>query len=69
VTSERVTLVYHLPLAEMVFDFYDRLKSSTRGYASMDYALLDYRQSDLVKMDILLNDEPVGCPFCDYSQR
>jgi GTP-binding protein LepA len=59
VTSERVTLVYHLPLAEMVFDFYDKLKSSTRGYASMDYALLDYRQSELVKMDILLNDEPV----------
>jgi len=59
VTSERVTLIYHLPLAEMVFDFYDKLKSSTRGYASMDYALLDYRQSELVKMDVLLNDEPV----------
>ncbi len=59
VTSDRVTLVYHLPLAEMVFDFYDRLKSSTRGYASMDYALLDYRASDLVKMDILLNGDPV----------
>jgi GTP-binding protein LepA len=58
-TSDRVTLVYHLPLAEMVFDFYDKLKSSTRGYASMDYALLDYRPSDLVKMDILLNNEPV----------
>ena len=59
VTSDRVTLVYHLPLAEMVFDFYDRLKSSTRGYASMDYSLLDYRQSDLVKMDILINGEPL----------
>jgi GTP-binding protein LepA len=59
VTSDRVTLVYHLPLAEMVFDFYDKLKSSTRGYASMDYALLDYRVSDLVKMDILINAEPV----------
>ena len=59
VTSDRVTLVYHLPLAEMVFDFYDKLKSCTRGYASMDYALLDYRASDLVKMDILINNEPV----------
>jgi len=59
VTSDRVTLVYQLPLAEMVFDFYDKLKSTTRGYASMDYALLDYRPSDLVKMDILINAEPV----------
>jgi GTP-binding protein LepA len=59
ITSDRVTLVYHLPLAEMVFDFYDKLKSCTRGYASMDYALLDYRASDLVKMDILINNEPV----------
>ncbi|MBC7397523.1 MAG: elongation factor 4 [Bdellovibrionales bacterium] len=59
ITKERVTLIYHLPLGEMVFDFYDRLKSSTRGYASMDYALLDYRISDLVKMDILLNGENV----------
>ena len=58
-TSERVTLIYHLPLAEMVFDFYDKLKSSTRGYASMDYVLLDYRESDLVKMDILINNEPL----------
>ena len=59
VTSDRVTLVYQLPLAEMVFDFYDKLKSSTRGYASMDYSMLDYRPSDLVKMDILINTEPV----------
>ncbi len=59
VTSDRVTLIYHLPLAEMVFDFYDKLKSSTRGYASMDYQILDYRASDLVKMDILINAEPV----------
>jgi GTP-binding protein LepA len=58
-TSERVTLTYQLPLAEMVFDFYDKLKSSTRGYASMDYALLDYRPSELVKMDVLINDEPL----------
>jgi GTP-binding protein LepA len=59
VTADRVTLVYHLPLAEMMFDFYDKLKSSTRGYASMDYAPHDYRVSDLVKMDILINQEPV----------
>ncbi len=59
ITSDRVTLVYHLPLAEMVFDFYDKLKSCTRGYASMDYSLLDYRASELVKMDILINAEPV----------
>lgn len=59
ITSDRVTLIYALPLGEMVFDFYDRLKSSTRGYASMDYSLLDYRPSDLVKMDILINNEPL----------
>jgi GTP-binding protein LepA len=59
VTSDRVTLIYALPLGEMVFDFYDRLKSSTRGYASMDYTLLDYRPSELVKMDILINGEPL----------
>ena len=59
VTKERVTLVYHLPLGEMVFDFYDRLKSSTRGYASMDYALLDYRPADLVRMDVLINGDPL----------
>ncbi len=58
-TKERVTLIYQLPLGEMVFDFYDRLKSSTRGYASMDYALLDYRPSDLVRMDILINGDPL----------
>ncbi len=59
VTSDRVNLVYHLPLAEMVFDFYDKLKSSTRGYASMDYQLLDYREADLVKVDVLINGDPV----------
>lgn len=59
VTKERVALIYQLPLNEMVFDFYDRLKSATKGYASMDYELTDYRPSDLVKLDILINNEPV----------
>lgn len=58
-TTERVELTFELPLAEIVFDFYDRLKSISRGYASFDYVPLDYRASDLVKMDILLNGEMV----------
>ncbi|GAB1398522.1 MAG TPA: translation elongation factor 4 [Saprospiraceae bacterium] len=58
-TPERVEMVFELPLAEIVFDFYDRLKSISRGYASFDYSPLDYRESDLVKMDIRLNSEPV----------
>jgi GTP-binding protein LepA len=58
-TTERVELTFELPLAEIVFDFYDRLKSLTRGYASFDYAPKDYRASDLVKLDILLNSDPV----------
>jgi GTP-binding protein LepA len=59
VAADRVTLVYLLPLSEMVFDFYDRLKSITRGYASMDYQLHDYRPANLVKMDIMLNGDVV----------
>ena len=58
-TADRVELIFHMPLAEIVFDFYDRLKSISKGYASFDYAPLEMRQSDLVKMDILLNSEPV----------
>jgi GTP-binding protein LepA len=58
-TQERVELSFQLPLAEIVFDFYDRLKSISRGYASFDYQPVDYRKSDLVKLDILLNGEPV----------
>jgi GTP-binding protein LepA len=55
----RAMAVYDLPLNEVVFDFYDRLKSATKGYASFDYQLSDYRVGDLVKMTILVNDEPV----------
>jgi GTP-binding protein LepA len=55
----RAMLVYHLPLNEVVFDFYDRLKSISRGYASFDYELDGYSEDDLVKMDIRVNDEPV----------
>ncbi len=58
-TTDRVELIFHMPLAEIVFDFYDRLKSISRGYASFDYSPLEMRKSDLVKMDILLNGEPV----------
>jgi GTP-binding protein LepA len=57
--GKRAMLVYDLPLNEVVFDFYDRLKSISRGYASFDYALTDYREGDLVKMSILVNEEPV----------
>jgi GTP-binding protein LepA len=58
-TPYRVELSFELPLAEIVFDFYDRLKSISRGYASFDYALIDYRVSDLIKLDIKLNGENV----------
>jgi len=57
--GKRAMLVYDLPLNEVVFDFYDRLKSISKGYASFDYALTDYREGDLVKMSILVNEEPV----------
>ena len=58
-TTDRVELTFDMPLSEIVFNFYDKLKSISRGYASFDYALTDYRLADLVKLDILLNSEPV----------
>ncbi|SET51805.1 translation elongation factor 4 [Oceanicella actignis] len=57
--GSRAMVVYDLPLNEVVFDFYDRLKSVTKGYASFDYQLIGYREDNLVKMQILVNDEPV----------
>ncbi|MCR5483617.1 MAG: translation elongation factor 4 [Bacilli bacterium] len=59
INSERVTIHYEIPLSEIVYDFFDRLKSSTKGYASFDYELIGYKPSPLVKMDILINGEPV----------
>ena len=58
-TADRIELTFEMPLAEIVFDFYDKLKSISKGYASFDYHPIDYRPSKLVKLDILLNGEPV----------
>jgi GTP-binding protein LepA len=58
-TSSRLEMFFELPLAEVVFDFYDKLKSITQGYGSFDYEVIDYRETDLVKLDILINGEKV----------
>ena len=58
-TSDRVELIFEMPMGEIVFDFYDRLKTISKGYASFDYHQIGYRQSDLVRLDILLNSEPI----------
>ena len=57
--ATRVMVIYHIPLNEILYDYFDRLKSATRGYASLDYELIDYQTSNLVKLDILLNGDPV----------
>ena len=59
ISGDRIELVYDMPLGEIVFDFYDKLKSISKGYASFDYHIIDYRKSDLIKLDILLNGETV----------
>ncbi|MBN1932591.1 MAG: elongation factor 4 [Desulfobacterales bacterium] len=58
-TNNRLEMIFELPLSEVVFDFYDKLKSVTQGYGSFDYELIDYRETDLVKVDILINGERV----------
>jgi len=65
----RVELSYEMPLAEVIFDFYDRFKSVTQGYGSFDYDIIDYRESNLVLMDILVNSEKVRCPLADCPSR
>jgi GTP-binding protein LepA len=55
----RVIITYEIPFAEIMYDFFDRLKSSTKGYASLDYEVIDYREADMIKLDILINGDPV----------
>jgi GTP-binding protein LepA len=59
ITQERCAVIYRLPLGEMVFEFYDKLKSITKGYASFDYEIIGMEESDLIKLDIMINQEPV----------
>ncbi len=62
--DSRVNIVYELPLSEIVFDFFDKMKSCTKGYASLDYELIGYKKSELARMDILINGEPVDALAC-----
>jgi len=64
VTENRVVITYEMPFAEVMYDFFDKLKSSTKGYASLDYEIIDYREADLVRLDILINGDPVDAFSC-----
>ena len=64
ITASRVVITYEIPFAEVMYDFFDKLKSSTKGYASLDYEVIDYREADLVRLDILINGDPVDAFSC-----
>ena len=64
VTTDRTRIEYEMPLGEILMDFFDRLKSRTKGYASLDYEVVAYQKSDLVKLEILLNGKPVDALSC-----
>lgn len=63
-TENRVVITYEIPFAEIMYDFFDKLKSSTKGYASLDYEIIDYRAADMVRLDIMINGDPVDAFSC-----